>query len=418
MDEEIFGFKLDPFGPNPDPRFVVLTPPHREALATLVYAIDQREGWALLHGGAGLGKTTLLQSLMQQLDQKVNSAVVSRPHPEVLPFLNQIALTLGLKGPYESKGQFLEDVRTYLKQRSELGEATLLVVDDAQLLTPELLTEIRLLGNEDKNSPRVLNLFLSARPMIYAQMERGNEMGLHQLLRRRPKLVPLDEEQTAEYVKKRLKIAGGDPELFDSDALLVVHQVSHGVPRGINALCHLCLVKAGQNENSNRIGPDLVRTLLEQVPRLVSTPEQGWVLPDEKTPPPSPVPHDHDNFPTPENPWDACAHPPPRPEIGPEEQKLENRLMNRCASLYRGMSWWDKNHRLYRGVGQHPPATTGYFGASLSQLLPPLGGSALGCPKRGPASGGLRGRHLRGLDCGPIPAGAGLGYRRIAPWRS
>ncbi|MCB2227279.1 MAG: AAA family ATPase [Desulfarculaceae bacterium] len=341
MNHRPFGLQLDPFGPEPDPRFVVLTPPHREALATLVYALDQREGWALLHGSAGLGKTTILQALMLQLGPEVISAVVSRPYLKVLPLCNQIALALGLGGPYDSKGPFLDDFRSRLDTMRAQGQSLLLVIDDAQMLPPDLLTEVRLLGNEDQGSPRVLNLFLSARPLIQVQMERGHELALRQLLRRQPKLLPLDAAEAMNYVAKRLSIAGGDPDLFQPDALRLIHQEAHGVPRAINRLCGLCLSAAAE-AGAAPIGPDTARAVLEKAPRLEAAPGQGWLAPNETAPPPQPMPLDQDGFPTPEHPWDACAHPHPRPEPTPEEQALENRLMNRCANLYRGQSWWEK----------------------------------------------------------------------------
>lgn len=341
MNHRPFGLQLDPFGSEPDPRFVVLTPPHREALATLVYALEQREGWALLHGSAGLGKTTLLQSLMLQLGREVISAVVSRPYLKVLPFCNQIALALGLDGPYASKGPFLDAFRTYIDRRRAQGQALLLVIDDAQLLPPELLTELRLLGNEDQGSPRVLNLFLSARPLIHVQMERGHELALSQLLRRRPKLPPLSGGQAREYVAKRLSVAGGDPELFAPDAVRLIHQAAHGVPRAINDLCGLSLRAAAANGGAP-IGPDTVRGVLEKAPSLRAAPGQGWLAPGDTAGPPQPEPLNQDGFPNPVHPWDACAHPHPRPELSPEEEKLENRLMNRCANVYRGQPWWEK----------------------------------------------------------------------------
>ena len=373
MNLDFFGLTLDPFDPEPDPRFLVLTPLHREALATLVYALDQREGWALLHGGAGLGKTTLLRGLMLQLDQSVTTAVVSRPLTEALPFFNQIALSLGLEGPYTSKGPFLRDFRAHLEQLRERERALLLAVDDAQMLPPELLTEIRLLGNEDMAEPRVLNLFLSARPFIHAQMERGQEWELHQLLHRQARLTTLDQEQAAQYLGQRLEIAGGDPALFQPEALRLIHLAGHGVPRTLNSLCRLCLEQAEAN-GLKSIGPDTVRLVLDGVPLPVSTPGQGWVSPDEAAPPPAPLPLQHGNFPPPGQalgrlrPSPAPARNRPggaeagRPAHEPLPQPVpEHELVG-------------QDHRLHRGVGQPAPHAPGHPGAFLPLLLPPLGG--------------------------------------------
>ncbi len=339
MSENYFGFKIEPFGPAPDSRFIILTPTHQEALATLVYAFEEREGWALLQGAAGLGKTTILKALLRQTGPEVTAGAVSHPATEALAFCNQIALALGLAGPFARKGLFLEEFRGLVESQREQGRELVLLIDDAHLLTPELLTEIRLLGNEDQGQPRVLNIFLSARPLIQWQMERGQERDLHQLLRRRHALDPLDQEAIVHYVSKRLSLAGGDPELFDQDALELVQVATHGVPRQINALCAHCLDRA-QRRGDRRVGPGVVRWAMEDLPHLESIPGQGWVVAGEGSSPPPPLAED--NFPGPEQEWDACAHPEPRPELGPEEQALEARLMNRCANPYRGMSWWEK----------------------------------------------------------------------------
>ena len=164
MYQNFFHLDLPPFDQNPDPRFIVLTSTHREALATLVYAMDQREGWALLYGDAGLGKTTLLQALMMELDQTTVAGVVAGPSRDILDLCNQIALALGMEGPYESKGTFFIGLRKHLKQLRAQNETILLVIDDAHSLTPEQLVELRLLATADRDEPRVLGIFLSSRP--------------------------------------------------------------------------------------------------------------------------------------------------------------------------------------------------------------------------------------------------------------
>ncbi|MBU4575526.1 MAG: hypothetical protein KUA39_00840, partial [Desulfarculus sp.] len=106
MYQKFFRLELPPFDPEPDSRLIVLTPTHREALATLVYAMEQREGWALLYGDAGLGKTTLLKALMMELDQTTMAAVVTSPSPGVVDLCNQIALAVCMEGPFQTEGNF------------------------------------------------------------------------------------------------------------------------------------------------------------------------------------------------------------------------------------------------------------------------------------------------------------------------
>ena len=341
MYQSHFGLNSQPFASTPDARFIVLTPTHQEALATLVYTMEQREGWALLLGEAGLGKTTLLKALLRQLDPSVTAGVVAHPADQALDLYNQIGLVLGLAGPFERKGLFLGAFEALLAQKRKQGKTVLLALDDAQALSPALLEEVRLLGNADQGEPRMLNIILSARPHLLARMQEGHELDLFQLLHRRSRLTPLRPKDTAHYIERRLDLAGGDPRLFPLESLALIHQASRGVPRYINALCDHCLRQAAQR-GEPAVSPDLAREAVQDLPRLEERPGQGWVPREEEPPLPEPAPGACQYFPGPERAWDCCAHPHPRPEINPEEQKLETRLMNRCSTLYQGMPWWEK----------------------------------------------------------------------------
>jgi len=333
MYQNFFKLDLPPFDPEPDSRFIVLTPSHREALATLVYAMDQREGWALLYGDAGLGKTTLLKALMMELDQTTVAAVVPHPSPKILDLCNQIALALDMEGPYESKGAFFIGLRQMLTQFRAQGDKVLLVIDDAHSLTPEQFTELRLMTSADTGEPRVLNVFLSSRPIIKHLLQQAEEEDLRQLLHRQRRLAPLSHEETAQYVRERLRAAGGDPAIFPPETLEVVHAGAQGVPRLINALCLRCLQDADK-QGQERVSPQLANQALQDLWPLTS------IL--DPTPLPPLLPQPHHLYEGMENSWSPCADPPPRPELDAQEQSLENRLLNRCHEAYRGMSWWDK----------------------------------------------------------------------------
>lgn len=333
MYQTFFNLDFAPFDPEPDPRLIVLTPTHREALATLVYALDQREGWALLYGDAGLGKTTLLKALMMQLGQTVVAGVVARPAQDILDLCNQIALALGMSGPYERKGMFFNDLRGLLDQRRAQGDTVLLVIDDAHTLTPDQLTELRLLASADAGEPRVLNVFLSSRPLIKHLLQQAQEEDLSQRLHRQRRLTPLPKEETAQYLEQRLLAAGGDPAIFPPETVDLIHAGTHGVPRLINALCLKCLEAASQ-QGQERVSPQLANDALQDLGPL------GPIL--DPSGPAEPQPEAHGHHEGMVTKWNPCANPPPRPEIGAEEHHLENRLLNRCHEAYRGMTWWDK----------------------------------------------------------------------------
>lgn len=328
-------FKLDqsPFDSEPDSRLIVLTPTHREALATLVYAMDQREGWALLYGDAGLGKTTLLKALMLELDQTTMAAVVTSPSPDIMDLCNQIALAGCLEGPFETKGHFFIGLRKLIKQLRAQGDKVLLVIDNAHSLTPEQLTELRLMASADREEPRVLNVFLCSRPLIKHLLQQAGEEDLRQLLHRQRRLEPLTKEETAQYVRERLRLAGGDPAIFSPETLEVIHAGTQGVPRLINALCLRCLQNAAK-QGQERVSPHLANQALQDLGPLAP------IL--DPAPAPPLLPHHHHSYEGMENCWSPCADPPPRPELDAKEEHLENRLRNRCHEAYRGMAWWDK----------------------------------------------------------------------------
>lgn len=247
-----------PFALEPDSRFLVLAEEHKEALVTLIYAIEQREGWALLLGDAGVGKTTLIMALLRELGEVVIPAVITNPLLEPLDFFNLAALELGMDGPYASKGQFLIALGQVINQCRQDNKVLLLVIDEAHSLTPRLLEELRLLGNLDGASPRVLNIFLVGQPKVLLLMKKAGARGLMQRLHRHYLLKALSSDDTASYVRHRLEIAGGTKEIFNAEALREVHRLTGGNPRLINSLCDESLILAF-SQNKHHVDGDMVR---------------------------------------------------------------------------------------------------------------------------------------------------------------
>ncbi len=272
MYAEYFHMKEMPFAIEPNPRYLLLDEDHREALATLVYAIDQQEGWALLLGEAGVGKTTLIMALLQELKDRVVPAVITNPRLEVLDFFNLVGLELGLEGPFKSKGRFLVAMNQIIKRCHSQGKVLLLIIDEAQSLAPSLLEELRLLSNMDNFSPRVLNIFLVGQPHLLLLLKKAGARSLMQRLRRYHVLKPLNAEETAAYVAHRLEVAGGHPNLFDDQALAEVYRLTGGNPRLINTLCDDSLLLAFTQEQ-NVVDRQTVLAAARDNPSLCWPPE-------------------------------------------------------------------------------------------------------------------------------------------------
>lgn len=248
MYTDFFHFKEKPFALEPSARFIMLGKDHREALATMVYAIDEQEGYALLLGQPGVGKTTLIIALLKELGDRVIPAVVTNPRVAALDFMNMMALELGLPGPYQTKGQFLVALTDLIKRSRREGKVVLLVIDEAHSLPPDMVEELRLLGNLDDSTPRVLNIFLVGQPELVKLLKSSNAVSLLQRLRRYHVLRPLSQEETKAYVRHRLRVAGGDPGTFDDQALEGVYRLSRGIPRLINSVCDDALLLAFTRE--------------------------------------------------------------------------------------------------------------------------------------------------------------------------
>jgi general secretion pathway protein A len=343
---EFFQLKEMPFALEPDSRFLVMADEHKEALATLIYAIEQREGWALLLGEAGVGKTTLIMALLRELGEVVVPAVVTNPLLDPLDFFNMIALELGMDGPYASKGQFLIALGQLISQCRKESKILLLVVDEAHSLTPRLLEELRLLGNLDSASPRVLNIFLVGQPKVVLLMKKAGARGLMQRLHRHYMLKPLSANEVAGYVRHRLEVAGGSPDIFDESALREVHSITNGTPRVINALCDETLLVA-YGQGKRRVDRELVRQAAandapllwpsrqsapaaspkqESAPEIPSPGPLPAVPPEPEPREPAPAPQRLDGFPAPEA-MDRSGgylgrEPLPKPEPEPAESSV------------------------------------------------------------------------------------------------
>ncbi len=245
MYEPFFGLRERPFDLVPNPRFLYLTPRQREAFSNLRYGLTVSRGLTLLLGEAGTGKTTLLKSVLAEIDtSNVECVLMSNPTLTRTEFYE--FLTAGFKLSPEaanSKTRFLFELSRHLQARNESGGVSAIVLDEAQSLPYDLLEEVRLLSNIDTEKVKLLNVVLAGQPELAARL---NEPSLRQLKQRiglRCELAALDFPETAAYIAGRLKIAGGEPAaIFSREAIQTIHEMSRGIPRTINVICENALI--------------------------------------------------------------------------------------------------------------------------------------------------------------------------------
>ena len=238
MYEKFFGFRERPFDLTPNPRYLVLTPTHREALSNLEYGIASRKGITLLIGEAGSGKTTLIRTAISHQPDQVHCVHLSNPALLRDEFVEMIADRFGLSDRARtSKTALLIELEALLVQRRAAGATTVLIVDEAQSLSYELLEELRLMANIETDSEKLLSVIIAGQPEL---AERLNDPLLRQLKQRialRCELRPLDGHETAAYLAGRIKAAGGvAAHVFTREAVTTIHKRSGGIARLISVL--------------------------------------------------------------------------------------------------------------------------------------------------------------------------------------
>src|SRR2546426_6065033 len=262
MYKEFFGLRANPFNVNPDPRYLFLTRHTEEALACLTYGIQSRKGFVLLTGEVGTGKTTLINKLLEWLRlQQVATAFIFNSRMDVPQLLDFMMADFGIPCDSKSKSQLLQRLYNWLLDRYRAGETAVLVIDEAQNLSDEVLEEIRMLTNLETFTEKLLQIVLVGQPELEIKLKQPQLRQLRQRLTLRAKTHPLSLEETKAYVAQRLRIAGSNGQpIFDPEALLTIHRYSSGIPRVVNLICEHCLVSAFVDQQ-NTVGAEMVDTV-------------------------------------------------------------------------------------------------------------------------------------------------------------
>lgn len=243
MYESFFGFRERPFSKTPDPRFLYLSRSHREALARMLYAVEERD-LALLTGPIGSGKTTISRALMDQLGASYKVILLTNPRLTPLEFLRTLARHLGVDEPSMFKTDLLEQIGETLYQFYEKSVCPVLVIDEAQLVPhKETFDEIRLLTNFQLDDRNLLSVILMGQPELRQRLNHRVYEPLRQRIGMQYELHSLTRDETAEYLNYRIQAAGGRPGLFLEQAIDRIHEFSQGIPRRINHAAALALIE-------------------------------------------------------------------------------------------------------------------------------------------------------------------------------
>ncbi len=242
---EFFGLNEKPFAITPDPRYLYMSARHTDALAHLVYGISESGGFIQLTGEVGTGKTTLIRSLLEQLPEKADIALILSPQLTTLEFLQTIAEELGCLLPQQPTVKALIDALNghLLRVHSE-GRRVVLIVDEAQTLSPELLEQVRLLTNLETAKQKLLQIILIGQPELRDLLDRPDMRQIAQRITGRYHLEPLDADDTATYVGHRMRVAGALRDVFSKSAMRGLYRRARGIPRLINVIADRALLAA------------------------------------------------------------------------------------------------------------------------------------------------------------------------------
>ncbi|MGD0584158.1 MAG: AAA family ATPase [Oryzomonas sp.] len=262
---DFFGFTEKPFTITPNPQFIYLSGNHREAFAHLLYGIDSHAGFIAMTGEVGTGKTTVLRTLLTQLDpEKYKSALIFNPCLSGEQLLASICRDFGIKAAKKNIFAYLEALNCYLLEQNAAGRTLVLVIDEAQNLAPEVLEQVRLISNLETERDKLIQIILAGQPELDAIFSRHDLRQLNQRITVRCKLSPMGLDDTKEYISHRLKISGNRiPGLFSSGAVKHIYRFSGGIPRLINVACERALIMAWTRE-SLTITPDIAAQVIAE----------------------------------------------------------------------------------------------------------------------------------------------------------
>ena len=263
-----FGLKREPFSIAPDPRFLYMSERHREALAHLLYGLDSGGGFVLLSGEIGAGKTTVCRCFLERMPKRCNVAYIFNPKLTVVELLQSVCSEFRIPLPSHSAAtvkDYIDPLNDFLLKTHAVGQNNVLIIDEAQNLSIDVLEQLRLLTNLETNERKLLQIILIGQPELRDMLARPELEQLAQRVTARFHLDALSEAETVQYIRHRLTVAGMRGAVpFDSEARSRIHQLARGVPRRINLLCDRALLGA-YSTGQSRVNSEIVDRAADEV---------------------------------------------------------------------------------------------------------------------------------------------------------
>lgn len=271
MYESFYNFDRPPFSNIPDPDCLFMSPQHQRALSVLRYALMVRAGFCVVTGNVGAGKTTLVRSVLQNLDQQVEVGLVSNTQCDSFEeFLKWVLLAFDLEYRGKDKVELYDTLVGYLIERFEQGRPVTLIIDEAQHLGTEYLEQLRMLSNVNTEKGQILQTILVGQPELWDLLRQPELQQFAQRISYDYFLSPLDSvEITRDYIWHRVEQAGGSKELFEADTFEPIFKATGGVPRLINLVCDTALVY-GYGEERQTISAELIEQVIQDKERSLS----------------------------------------------------------------------------------------------------------------------------------------------------
>ena len=276
---KFYGFKERPFNLTPNSKLFFPSQKHAEALSSLLYAINHRKGFIVITGEIGSGKTTVCRTLLNQLDQHTETALITNTHLNSKDLFMTILEDLGIDfNPNWTKSRLLSSLNEYLIGQLQRGRNVVLIIDEAQNLTPLVLEEVRILSNLETETEKLIQIILIGQPELKNKLALSCLEQLRQRVSVCFHLSALDYSETKEYILHRLKISSGSGrEYFTEEALELVYQFSKGVPRLINQICDLAFL-SGYVDSAPIIDERIMREVIEESPMQKLSFEKALLL--------------------------------------------------------------------------------------------------------------------------------------------